>query len=144
MPRCPKGTRKNKRSGICEKNNTSRKQQLEIKLKTCLDDFEKLKNKQNRNLTEQKKYQKLYSKCMDLDNKIENLNTDKHLTEEEVLGIMEPYNIDSEIRESIKRKLMDLTYSEKYKSCFTGKKTKNLYYMADEKLACFFKYGDTI
>jgi hypothetical protein len=143
MPRCPKGTRKNKKTGVCENNNTSRKQQLEIKLKTCLDDFEKLKTKK-RNLTEQKKYQKLYSKCMDLDNKIENLNTDKRLTEEEVLGIMAPYNIDFENRESIKQKLMALTYSEKYKSCFTGKKTKNLYYMADDKLACFFKYGDQI
>lgn len=143
MPRCPKGTRKNKRTGICQNKNTSRKQQLEIKLKTCLDDFEKLKTKE-RNLTEQKKYQKLYSQCMDLDNKIANLDTDKHLTEQDVLNIMEPYNIDSEIRESIKRKLMDLTYSEKYKSCITGKKTKNLYYMADDKLACFFKYGDQI
>jgi hypothetical protein len=143
MPRCPKGTRKNKKTGICENNNT-RKQQLQIKLKGCLDELKK--NKNYKNLTEQKKYRKLLYKCEDLDDKIKNLDTDKHLTEEEVLRIMEPYNvdIDSENRESIKQKLMALTYSEKYKSCFSGKKTKNLYYMADDKLACFFKYGDKI
>lgn len=144
MPRCPKGTRKNKKTGICEKNNTSRKQQLEGKLKKCLDDYEKLRNKKNKNLTEQKKYHKLYEKCMDLDNKIENLNTDKHLTEKDVLDIMAPYNIAEEDKESIKQKLMALTYSEKYKSCFTGKKSSNLYHMADDKLACFFKFGDQI
>ena len=40
MPRCPNGTRKNKRTGICEGKNTSSvnkntsiKQQLEIKIK---------------------------------------------------------------------------------------------------------------
>jgi hypothetical protein len=143
MPRCPKGTRKNKKTGICENNNT-RKQQLEIKLKGCLAELKK--NKNYKNLTEQKKYRKLLYKCEDLDDKIKNLDTDKHLTEEEVLRIMEPYtiDIDSENRESIKQKLMALTYSEKYKSCFSGKKTKNLYYMADDKLACFFKYGDKI
>jgi hypothetical protein len=145
MPRCPKGTRKNKKTGICENNTNTRKQQHEIKLKKCLDDYAKLRNK-NRNLTEQKKYRKLESKCIELKDKIENLDTNKHLTEEEALSIMEPYtiDIDSENRESIKQKLMALTYSEKYKSCFSGKKTKNLYYMADDKLACFFKYGDKI
>jgi len=143
MPRCSKGTRKNKKTGICENNNT-RKQQLEIKLKGCLAELKK--NKNYKNLTEQKKYRKLLYKCEDLDDKIKNLDTDKHLTEEEVLRIMEPYtiDIDSENRESIKQKLMALTYSEKYKSCFSGKKTKNLYYMADDKLACYFKYGDEI
>ena len=143
MPRCPKGTRKNKKTGICENNNT-RKQQLEIKLKKCLDELKK--NKNYKNLTEQKNYRKLESKYIELKYKIENLDTNKHLTEEEVLSIMEPYtiDIDSENRESIKQKLMALTYSEKYKSCFSGKKTKNLYYMADDKLACFFKYGDKI
>ena len=144
MPRCPKGTRKNKKTGICENNTNTRKQQYEIKLKGCLDELKK--NKNYKNLTEQKKYRKLLYKCEDLDNKIKNLDTDKHLTEEEALRIMEPYtiDIDSENRESIKQKLMALTYSEKYKSCFSGKKTKNLYYMADDKLACFFKYGDQI
>jgi hypothetical protein len=147
MPRCPKGTRKNKKTGICENNNNNnktRKQQLEIKLKKCLDELKK--NKNYKNLTEQKNYRKLESKCIELKYKIENLDTNKHLTEEEVLSIMEPYtiDIDSENRESIKERLMALTYSEKYKSCFSGKKTKNLYYMADDKLACFFKYGDKI
>jgi hypothetical protein len=149
MLRCPNGTRKNKRTGICEgKNtssvnkNTSRKQQLEIKIKECLDDLKKFKN--YKNLTEQKKYHKLIAKCRDLDNKIENLDENKHLTETEVLSIMDPYNIDDKEAVEIKRKLMALTYSEKYKSCFSGKKTKNLYYMADDKLACFFKYGDQI
>ena len=149
MPRCPNGTRKNKRTGICEgKNtssvnkNTSRKPQLEIKIKECLDDLEKFKN--YKNLTEQKKYHKLIAKCRDLDNKIDNLDENKHLTETEVLSIMDPYNIDDKEVVEIKRKLMNLTYDNKYISCFTGKKSINLYYMAHDKLACYFKYGDEI
>jgi hypothetical protein len=142
MARCPTGTRKNKVTGNCESKNTSRKQQLEIKLKTCLSDLKKLKNYTN--LIEQKKYYKLIDKCRDLDNEIENLDKNKHLSEKEALDIIEPYNIDGKEKEEIKQKLMKLTYDKKYISSFTGKKSANLYSMASDKLACFFKYGDKI
>jgi hypothetical protein len=66
----------------------------------------------------------------------------KKLTEEEVLDILELYNIKE--KDDIKIKLMHLTYDNKYISCFTGKNCENLYSMVMDKLACFLKYGDEI
>ena len=77
-------------------------------------------------------------------NQIENLDTDKKLTEEEAENIITSYKIDIKEKNEIKQKLMNLTYENKYISCFTGKKSSNLYHMADDKLACFFKFGDQI
>jgi hypothetical protein len=142
MPRCPNGTRKNKRTGSCENKNTTRKKQLETRLKTCLDNIKKVKDWKT--LAEQKRYYKLMSKYRNLNNEIENLDTNKHLTNDEVSDIMQPYNIDKKDQAEIKRKLMGLSYDPKYISCYTGKKSLNLYHMADDKLACYFKYGDEI
>jgi predicted component of type VI protein secretion system len=142
MPRCSKGTRKNKLTGVCENKNTSKKKKLELKLKLCLDDLEKFKK--YKNAREQKKYFKLIDTRNDLENKIENLDTDKKLTEEEVENIITPYKLDKKDKDEIKEKLMNLTYDNKYISCFTGKKTVNLYSMANDKLSCFLKYGNEI
>ena len=79
-----------------------------------------------------------------LKNQIENLNTDKKLTEEEVLHIITLYKLYGKERDKIKEKLMNLTYDNKYMSCFTGKPSLNLYSMAIDKLSSFLKYGDEI
>ena len=77
-------------------------------------------------------------------NQIENLDTDKKLTEEEAENIITSYKIDIKEKNEIKQKLMNLTYDNKYISCFTGKKSINLYSMATDKLSCFLKFGDEI
>ena len=141
MPRCPNGTRKNKVTGNCESKHTSRKNKLELKLKVCLDNLEKFKH--HKNATQQKKYFKLNDKRKDLENQIKNLDAN-HLSEQEVLDIITLYKIDEKEKDEIKQKLMNLTYDNKYISCYTGKKSLNLYNMADDKLACYFKYGDEI
>jgi hypothetical protein len=140
MPRCPNGTRKNKFSGICE--NPSKKKKVELKLELCLVDLKKFEN--YKNLSEQKKYFKLIDTIRQLENELENLDTDKKLSEEEVENIITPYKIGEKEKEEIKQKLMMLTYDNKYISCFTGKKSANLHDMAMDKLSCFLKYGDEI
>jgi hypothetical protein len=140
--RCPNGTRKNKVTGNCENKITSKTKKLELKLKVCLANLEKVKH--HKNAAEQKKYFKLNDRVIKLENQLENLDVDNKLTEEEVLKIITLYKIDENDKDEIKEKLMNLTYDNKYKSCFTGKKSLNLYSMATDKVACFLKYGDEI
>ena len=142
MPRCPNGTRKNKLTGVCENKITTKTRKLELKLRTCLADLEKFKH--HKNAREQRKYFKLIDRRIDLENQIENLDVDNKLTEEKVMEIITLYKIDGEEKDEIKQKLMNLTYDNKYISCFTGKKTLNLHSMAMDKLSCFLKYGDEI
>jgi len=137
--RCPNGTRKNKDTRSCENIITLKKRKLELKLRICLDNLEKIKR--HKNATQQ--YFKLNDKRTDLENQIKNLD-ENHLTEEEVLDIIKLYKIDEKEKDEIKRKLLNLTYDNKYINCFTGKKSLNLYSMATDKLSCFLKYGDEI
>jgi chromosome segregation ATPase len=65
------------------------------------------------------------------------------LSEEEIDYLIKNYNIISEV-DIIKEKLRNLKYDNNYKSCFTGKKLRDLYQLADDKLACYGKYGDEL
>ena len=139
MPRCPNGTRKNKATKSCENIITLKKRKLELKLRICLDNLEKIKH--HKNATQL--YFKLNDRRTDLENQIKNLDAN-HLSEKEVLDIITLYKIDEKEKDEIKQKLMNLTYDKKYINCFTGKKSLNLYSMAIDKLSCFLKYGDEI
>ncbi len=124
------------------KNKCESKNNLIKNLELCLDELKKFEK--YKNVTQQKKYFKLMNTLNNLKNQIENLNTDKKLTEEEVLHIITLYKLDGKERDEIKEKLMNLTYDNKYMSCFTGKPSLNLYSMAIDKLSSFLKYGDEI
>jgi chromosome segregation ATPase len=67
----------------------------------------------------------------------------QRLSEEDIDDLIERYNITSEV-DIIKEKLRNLKYDNKYKSCFTGEKFRNLYELADDKLACYGKYSDEL
>jgi hypothetical protein len=124
------------------KTNCENKNILIKKIELCFVQLNKFEN--YKNLTEQKKYFKLMDTLNNLKNQIENLNTDKKLTEEDVLHIITLYKLNGKEKDEIKEKLMNLTYDNKYICCFTGKKSLNLYSMAIDKLSCFLKYGDEI
>ena len=150
MPRCPNGTRKNRKTRICEKKKTSttknrKLESLQKKYTNCLNKMNK--SKSYKDYSGEKKFKKTMSQCRKIEDEIENLDTDLKLNEESVMEIIEPFSnliSDSKKKADIKRKLMNLTYDKKYMNCFTGKKTDNLYHMAASKLSCHLKYGDEI
>jgi len=128
-PRCPNGTRKDK-TGKCES-------------KSVLDSRKRSRcpngTRKNRNTGKCENKSSLVPKKRSHTRKTDKK---KHLTSNEALAIMDPFNFEGEKqRQKIKRKLMKLTFNKKYKSCLTGEKTTNLYSMASDKLACFFKYN---
>ena len=45
--RCPNGTRKNKSTGICENKITLKTKKLELNLRVCLDNLEKIQHPKN-------------------------------------------------------------------------------------------------
>ena len=65
------------------------------------------------------------------------------LSEEEIDYLIKEYNIISEV-DIIKDKLRKLKYDNNYKSCFTGKKLRDLYELANDKLACYGKYRNEL
>jgi hypothetical protein len=141
MPRYPKGTRKN--TNTSEKNNT-RKEKLSVKLNKCIE--EKNKYKDSRDPRQHMKYLKLSQEIMKIHNDIENLDDTKRLEESVIEGIIEQFadNLDVDVKNEIKSKLAKMTYDKKYRSCFSGKPSINLYHQAVDKLSCFIKYGDKI
>lgn len=141
MPRLPKRTSKN--TNTSEKN-TTRKEKLSIKIKKCIE--EKNKYKDSRDPRQHMKYLKLSQEIMRLDNEIENLDDTKCLDESVIEDIIEQFanNLDIDVKNDIKSKLAKMTYDKKYRSCFSGKPSVNLYHQAVDKLSCFIKYGDKI
>jgi hypothetical protein len=143
MPRCPKGTRKNKATGNCDKVDT-KKEKLQAKLQKCIT--EKNRYKESTAPKDHAKYLKLDQKCFLIMNEIENLDDAKKLDEATINSILDQYmyNTEPSVKEELKSKLAKLTYDKKYRSCFTGEPSINLYHQAVDKLSCFVKYGDKI
>ena len=143
MPRCPKGTRKNKATGNCDKDNT-KKEKLQVKLQKCIT--EKNRYKGAKAAKDHAKYLKLEQKCWLIENEIENLDAAKHLDEATIESIIDQYMYDLEpaAKEELRAKMRKLTYDKKYTSCFTGEPSVNLYHQVVDKLSCYVKYGDKI
>lgn len=122
MPRCPKGTRRNKKSGNCEPKKTSTKGTRQNK-KT--GDYE-----ENTSSVSKGKKRNTLITTEDLDNIIDSavqLSSDKR----------------SEL-EAMKPRLRIMKYDPNYISCFTGNKTRDLINMIETKIQCWAKYGDDI
>ena len=104
MPRCPKGTRRNKKSGNCESKGSTRSSRSPVVSK-------------------------------------------KPISDSALDDIIDSMNIDSEKRaelEKMKPALKKMKYSKSYKSCFTGKSTRDVEDMIATKIQCWAKYGDNI
>ena len=88
--------------------------------------------------------QTLQPQILDNANKLTEEELDHLLEEMETWSInMEDQDIEEEYA-SLKSRLMNLTYNEKYISYFTGEKTENIYNMARDKLLTYLSYGDEI
>jgi hypothetical protein len=140
MPRCPKGTRKNNTTGNCDKVD-SKKEKLQEKLQKCIT--EKNRYKESTAAKDHEKYLKLNHKCWLIENEIENLDSDKHLDEATVESIINQYMHDLEpsAKEDLRTKMRKLTYDKKYRSCFSGKASINLYHQVVDKLSCYVKFN---
>ena len=143
MPRCPKGTRKNNATGNCDKDNT-KKEKLQAKLQKCIT--EKNRYKDASAAKDHAKYLKLKQKCWLIENEIENLDDAKHLDEATIDSIIDQYmhELEPAAKEELRAKMRKLTYDKKYRSCFTGEPSINLYHQVVVKLSCYVKYGDKI
>ena len=161
MPRtrCPNGTRKNKKTGECEKKSPKNKtnktnKQVNALIKKKKDIVKRIEKMginfdfsdlEHINIKKQEKQFKLIKQIQQINNEIEILN-DYRLTENEVVSLLANHRIDNYDNDymEIKRKLMNLKYNENYKSCFTGEKLDNLMQMADDIISCSHKYGDNL
>ena len=164
-PRCPNGTRRNKKTTLCEKTkspaskksdtqkkrkeaNLAKKEALVKKYNDCVVKLNKIILPADMfNMTNRRKHHVAITRCAKIKDQIENLDTNKTLSENAVDQMIENYeNVIDENDDipNIKRKLMSLTYDKKYICSFTGKKAENLYHMAQDKLDCYLKYGDEI
>jgi hypothetical protein len=63
---------------------------------------------------------------------------DKHLDEATIKSIADQYidNVEPATQEELRTKMRKLTYDKKYRSCFTGKYSINLYHQVVDKLSC--------
>jgi len=157
MPRCPNGTRKNKKTGKCERPKISKNQKIKALTRKQTEIISKIKknnipNNENpysiTQLKTQLKTTKLMQKLNVINNEIENLNEDYRLNEKQVVSILKNHNIyddeDTKNYADIKRKLMSMKYDANYKSCFTGDKLNNLMEMVDDIIWCSHKYSDDL
>ena len=143
MPRCPKGTRKNNATGNCDKLD-SKKEKLTAKLQKCMT--EKNRYKEATAAKDHAKYLKLQQTCWLIENEIENLDASKYLDEATIDSIIDQYmhHLEPAAKEELRAKMRKLTYDKKYRSCFTGEPSINLYHQVVDKLSCYVKYGDKI
>ena len=143
--RCPKGTRRNKKTGLCEETSSNQSE-----LDKCHTKLREAYKKMNSNMTKKDmdKYFKMKKQCMNIENKISNMDTNKHLTEREVDDLLEHFSFNEEDfgqeYRDVRRDLLKLKYDPTYIHAFTGKRTKNLHEMAEGKLSAYLKYGDEI
>lgn len=145
MPRCANGTRRNKKTGNCEKvqsrsqkgrmRTTLKIDQLQRKHEECLDKLAKMEKPTN--LRGLKKKHNLSLKCQSYEDAIANFNG---LSDDDIIEIMKPYK--SEKKYSIVfMKLKTLKYDKNYTSSTNDKGFKNLKAMARAKVQEFFKDG---
>jgi hypothetical protein len=117
MPRCPKGTRRNKKSGNCETKKPSTRCPKGTRRNKQTGDCERQRGKKGNTLIS-----------------AENLDD---IIEENVLDPQQRVEI-----EAMKPQLKNMKYDPSYKCCFTGRKTKDLIDMIKSKVQCWVKYGD--
>lgn len=124
MPRCPKGTRRNKKSGNCEPKKTSTRCPKGTRRNKKTGDCEEKtssgpKGKKGNTL----------------------------ITTDNLDDIIESVQLNPEKRlkiEAMKPRLKTMKYDPSYISCFTGKKTRDLIHMIETKVQCWAKFGDDI
>ena len=121
---------------------------LKVKLRKCLDKLNKLKNKKSlKSMTpsEISKLMKLQEECNKIQNSIDNLDKTKRLNEEEIMSILHPYDdLEEDEKEDLVEKMKNLAFDKKYKSCFSGEKSANLFFQVKDKVECYFKYGTSV
>jgi hypothetical protein len=141
MTRCKKGTRKNKTTGKCEKHD--RAATLRASLKLCIERKKKVTN--IRELTGKKliDYSNLVEKCSKLQDKIDNLDPNRTLSDNDITGILDRYARDED-KPMLRQKLCKLKFDKKYVEELTGKKSTNLYNQVGDKVYSFYKYGTDI
>jgi hypothetical protein len=116
MPRCKKGTRKNKKTGECEPYDKNAQ-----KRNTCKKGTRR--NKQTGECEE------LYISEADLNEIIHSFDISEDKRRE--LEELKPY-------------LRKIKYNRRYKSCFTNKPAVHIYELIQSKIACHLKYDDDI
>ena len=139
-----------RRNKANSRKNTTQKggnqiDKLKGKLRKCLDKLNKFK--EGKDLMSLKpseglKLMKLHEECNKIQNSIDNLDKTKRLNEEEIMLIINPYDhLDEAEKEELVKKMEKMTFDKKYKSCFSGKKSENLFFQVKDKVECYFKYG---
>jgi hypothetical protein len=119
MPRCPKGTRRNKKSGNCEPKKASTRCPKGTRRNKKTGDCERQRGKKGNTL----------------------------ISTENLDDIIDSVQLNPEKRlelEAMKPQLKNMKYDPSYISCFTGKKTRDLIHMIETKIQCWAKYGDDI
>jgi hypothetical protein len=117
MPkRCPKGTRRNKKTGLCQQKKSPAKK---------------------RNTLKQSSSSKLSSSKLSLAKQEETLS-EKEVDQilDEFKQVLEKKNIDQDI---MKRELMKLTYNENYRTQFMDEPADNLWWMAYNMVEQFLR-----
>ena len=114
MPRCPNGTRRSRKTGSCSSKSSRSRTTKRSRSRTT-----------KRSLVASRKT----ISDEDLDEIIRAI----HLNETKLVEL-----------ESMRPTLKQMKFSKSYKSCFTGKATKNLEAMIQDKIFCWSKYGDAM
>lgn len=121
---------------------------LKVKLRKCLDKlnkFKKGKDLTSMSPSEELKLMKLHEECNKIQNSIDNLDKEKRLNDEQIMMILNPYDdLEKDEKEDLVEKMKNLTFDKKYKSCFSGKKSENLFFQVKDKVECYFKYGTKV
>lgn len=118
MPRCPNGTRRNKKTGLCKRKRCHVGTRKNRKTQKC----------------EPKKIRKITPL---LPPTPESLST--RLTKEEIDAIIIETGANPD---EVRVKLENVTFDPNYVSAFTGNPVTNLYAQAVDKVFAWRKYGD--
>jgi hypothetical protein len=130
MPRCPNGSRRNKKTGECV---STAKKSSPVKSPSPVTKKRRCPNGTRRN--------KSTGECVGKNGKtsrLEHTLISKHYFDKFMPNLSpekQKYLVDN------MHKLQRMQYDPKYISCFTGKKTKNQFAMIDDKIYCWNKYG---
>lgn len=126
MSRCPNGSRRNRKTGLCVKSSVKSR---------CPKG-----SRRNRKTGACRRHNKTVSLSKD---RVETL-----LSRTDILNYIDAHrNLSSEQRNYLLEKvpaLQRMKYDKKHLSCFTNKPTLNRRAMVNSKIDCYLKYGDDI
>ena len=122
MPRCPNGTHRSRKTGSCSSKSSRSRTTKRSRSRTT---------KRSRSRTT-KRYLVASRKTIS-DEDLDEIIRAIHLNETKLAEL-----------ESMRPTLKQMKFSKSYKSCFTGKPTKNLEAMIQDKIFCWSKYGDAM